>query len=55
MTKFGIGMLALALLMWTPTTGKGIIVYGSLLVILITLGMMLVRHKKREDESRSAN
>jgi hypothetical protein len=55
MTRFSLGVLGFALFMWTPTTGKGILVYGSLLVILITLAIVLAKHKKKEDESRWAN
>jgi hypothetical protein len=55
MTKFSLGILGFVLFRWTPTTGKGILVYGSLLVILIALAIVLAKHKKKEDESRSAN
>jgi len=47
-TKFGLGVLALALFRWTPITGKGILVYVSLLAVLIALAIVLSKH--REDE-----
>jgi hypothetical protein len=33
------GILALALLRWTPTTGKGILAYAILFAILIALAI----------------
>jgi uncharacterized membrane protein len=51
MTKVGMGILGLALFVWTPATGKGMLVFFSLLVVLIILAIVLSKHKKREDES----
>jgi hypothetical protein len=47
-TKFGLGVLALALFRWTPRTGKGILVYVSLLAVLVALAIVL--SKRKEDE-----
>ncbi len=51
MTKFGMGILGLALFMWTPVTGEGILMFFSLLVVLIILAVVLSKYKKRDDES----
>jgi hypothetical protein len=47
-TKFSLGVLALALLRWTPTTGKGILIYVSLLAVLIALVIVLSKRKGEE-------
>ena len=51
MTRFGMGILGLALFMWTPVSGKGILVFLSLFVVLIILAVVLSKYKKSEDES----
>jgi len=51
MTKVGMGILGLALFMWTPASGKGILVFLSLFVVLVILAVVLSKYKKREDES----
>jgi hypothetical protein len=50
-TKFGIGILAFALFMWTPGTGKGTFAFFSLLVALIILAVVLTKYRKKERES----
>jgi len=45
------GILGLALFMWTPVTGKGVLMFLSLLVVLIILAVVLSKYKKRDDES----
>jgi hypothetical protein len=50
-TKVGIGILGFALFMWTPATGKGILVFFGLLVVLIVLAAVLTKYKGKEHES----
>ena len=39
------GILGLALFMWTPTTGRGILVYAALFVVLILIAIILPPRK----------
>jgi hypothetical protein len=48
LTKFALGILGLALLRWTPTSGKGILVYALLFVVAITIAVALSRDRQRE-------
>ena len=43
------GALGFALLMWTPKTGSGILVYVVLLVVLAITAMVLFTGKKGHD------
>jgi hypothetical protein len=36
-----LGIIGLALLQWTPATGKGLAIYGVLLVVLIIAAIIL--------------
>jgi len=45
------GVLGLALLMWTPRTGSGILVYVALLVVLAIMAMVLFSGKNRGHDS----
>ncbi len=40
-TKVACGVLGLALFMWMPKTGKGILTYAALLVALIVIAIAL--------------
>jgi hypothetical protein len=51
MTKFSLGIPGVVLFMWTPATGKGFRAFFSLLAVLIVLAVMLMKYKKKEDES----
>jgi uncharacterized membrane protein YoaK (UPF0700 family) len=42
---FVCGILALVLFRWTPTTGRGILVYAVLFVVLIVLAIILSPRK----------
>jgi hypothetical protein len=42
---FACGVLALILFRWTPTTGRGILVYVVLFVVLIVLAIFLSPQK----------
>jgi hypothetical protein len=44
-TTFACGMLAFALFMWTPTTGRGILLYVALFALLIIMAICLVLWK----------
>jgi uncharacterized membrane protein len=50
MTKFSLGILAVVLFRWTPATGKGFLVFFSLLAVLIILAAVLTKYKKTEPE-----
>ena len=43
--KIACGILALALFRWTPTTGKGILVYAVLFAVLIVMAIVLSPRK----------
>lgn len=45
------GALGFALLMWTPKTGSGILVYVVLLAVLVTTAMILFSRKNRGHDS----
>jgi hypothetical protein len=51
MTKFSLGILGVVLFMWTPATRKGFLAFFSLLAVLIVLAVMLMKYKKKENES----
>jgi len=51
MTKFSLGILGVVLFMWTPATGKGLLAFFSLLAVLIILAVVLMKYKKKENES----
>lgn len=40
-TGVACGILGLVLLRWTPTTGKGILLYAALFLVLIVMAMVL--------------
>jgi hypothetical protein len=42
-TKVACGVLAFVLFMWTPKTGKGILLYAAAFVVLIIFGVALSR------------
>ena len=46
-----VGILGLALLMWTPKTGSGVLVYVVLLAILVITAIVLFARKKRSGDS----
>jgi hypothetical protein len=41
LTTFVCGILGLVLFRWTPTTGRGILVYAVLFAVLIVLAIVL--------------
>jgi len=43
--RFACGILALVLFRWTPTTGRGILVYVALFAVLIVLAIFLAPQK----------
>jgi hypothetical protein len=45
LTTFACGILGLVLFRWTPTTGRGILVYAVLFVVLIVLAIALSPRK----------
>jgi len=45
------GALGFALLMWTPKTGSGILVYVALLAVLAIAAMVLFSRKNRSHDS----
>lgn len=45
LTTFACGILGLVLFRWTPTTGRGILVYAVLFAVLIVLAIVLSPHK----------
>jgi hypothetical protein len=45
------GALGFALLMWTPRTGSGILVYVVLLTVLVITAMILFSRKNRDHDS----
>lgn len=45
------GALGFALLMWTPKTGRGILVYVVLLAVLAITAMILFSRKNRGHDS----
>ena len=45
LTTFVCGILGLALFRWTPTTGRGILVYAVLFAVLIVLAIVLSPRK----------
>jgi hypothetical protein len=45
-TKIACGVLALALFRWTPTTGRGILVYAALFAGLILIAIVLSSGKR---------
>lgn len=50
-TMIACGALGFALLMWTPKTGSGILVYVVLLAVLVTTAMILFSRKNRGHDS----
>jgi hypothetical protein len=48
---FACGVLGFALLMWTPRTGSGILVYVASLVVLAITAMVLFSRKNRGHDS----
>ena len=50
--KFVCGILGLVLFVWIPKTGKGILIYGVLVVLLILL-FVFVFPDRHEDESET--
>ena len=47
LTTFACGILGLVLFRWTPTTGRGILVYAVLFAVLIALAVVLFPRKGR--------
>jgi len=47
-TEFALGVLGLALFRWTPTTGKGILVYVLLFAVAVGAAIALSKDKKTE-------
>jgi hypothetical protein len=45
LTTLACGLLALVLFRWTPTTGKGILVYAGLFALLIAMAIVLSPRK----------
>ena len=45
LTTFVCGILGLVLFRWTPTTGRGILVYAVLFAVLIVLAILLSPRK----------
>jgi hypothetical protein len=45
LTTFACGILGLVLFKWTPTTGRGILVYAALFVVLIVMAIALSPRK----------
>jgi high-affinity Fe2+/Pb2+ permease len=43
---FACGILGFALFMWTPTTGRGILVYAVLFAVLIVMAIVLSARKR---------
>jgi type IV secretory pathway TrbD component len=50
-TTIACGVLGFALLMWTPRTGSGILVYVVLLAVLAITAMVLFSRKNRDHDS----
>jgi LPXTG-motif cell wall-anchored protein len=50
-TTIACGALGFALLMWTPKTGSGILVYVILLAVLAITAMVLFSRKNRSHDS----
>ena len=46
-TKIACGILVLALFRWTPTTGKGVVIYLVLFFVLIGLGIILSGDRRK--------
>ena len=46
MTTVACGILGLVLFRWTPTTGKGVLIYVALFVVLIVLAIFLSPRKR---------
>jgi len=46
LTTFVCGILGLVLFRWTPTTGRGILVYGILFGLLIVMAIVLLPRKR---------
>jgi hypothetical protein len=44
-TKIACGILAVVLFMWTPTTGRGILVFVALFALLIAMAIILSPRK----------
>jgi hypothetical protein len=44
-TKIACGILALVVFMWTPTTGRGILVFAALFAVLIGMAVILSPRK----------
>jgi uncharacterized membrane protein len=47
--KISLGFLAIALFMWTPTTGKGFAIFGGLLVVVLVWAGILVKYQTKPD------
>jgi hypothetical protein len=45
LTTFACGILGLILLRWTPTTGRGILIYAALFAVLIVMAIVLSPRK----------
>jgi len=45
LTTFACGILGLILFRWTPTTGKGILIYAALFAVLIVMAIVLSPRK----------
>ena len=45
LTTFACGILALILFRWTPTTGKGVLIYAALFAVLIVMAIVLSPRK----------
>ncbi len=50
--KFVCGILGLVLFVWIPKTGKGFLIYGVLVVLLVLL-FVFVFPDRHEDESET--
>jgi nitrogen fixation-related uncharacterized protein len=50
-TTIACGALGFALLMWTPKTGSGILVYVALFAVLAIAAMVLFSGKNRSHDS----
>ena len=46
LTTFACGILGLILLRWTPTTGKGILIYAAIFAVLIALAIVSSPRKR---------
>jgi hypothetical protein len=46
LTTFACGILGFVLFMWTPTTGRGILVYVVLFAVLIAMAVVLSPRKR---------